>query len=307
MMVVTQAELLEVVQICPVSLTNGDQLECPEGTDSFNLPASSASSTAPDSKRELRMLGRFTNSDAPQVVSDNFIDWSAPSGSSVAAVDANGVVGAGTVVGSVAVTGTIKSGVYPNASPRGDDIVVNITDRVCVLPLLAADGASATGSTDVESPTNVIDSDPNNFATATLEAGPFTTTVTLSVLASNAVEYDAVGQAGFVIEHANNSQINPAENMELVAYNNNTESGRGAAVVKALGGATSADRRRQLIYFNVPTSQTKFDRLDVEVAVPGFLDSGDPTAILDALLYLLNQGNSTSFDVYSACAKVNLN
>jgi len=304
--VVTQADLLEVLRACPVSLTDGTAVNCPTGTDAFDL-AASLSSTSPDSTREVRLLGRFSNSDSPQVINDSFIDWTFPTGTTVATVSTQGVVSAGTVVGSAALTGAIKAGVYPNATTRSDSIQVNVTDRVCVLPFLAANGATASGDSDVASPSNVIDSEANNFATVTLAAGPVSSTVTLTITAGDVVEFDANGQAGFIIEHANNSQIDPAADMVIASYQNGSRIAPSSAVaVKSLGGATGTDRRRQLIYVNVPTAPTKFDRLDLEVEVPGYFDFTDPTTILTGLFQLLLGGNSTEFNVYSACAKVNV-
>jgi hypothetical protein len=316
--VVTQADLLEVLQACPVSTTTG-AVECPTGaTDSFNLPASTSAAN-PDSKREVRLLGRFSNSEEPQEISDSFINWTASS--NLAAVSAQGIVSAGTAVGAVVVTGTIKAGVYPNATVRSDAIQVNLTDRVCVIPLRSADGATVSGTptpsttpifgnpSGVTDAGNVIDDDANNFATVALAAGPLDTEIRLAVSAAAGIEFPSEKRVGFIIERATNSVFVPGDTannsgLGLSVWSGGTEYDGGALSVNTLPGASASNRVRELVTVATPTTKPTFNRVDMTLTVPGFLTS-DPVIVgpvLGLLDFLLLSG-STEFTVYGSCAQ----
>lgn len=319
--VVTQADLLEVLQACPVSTTTG-LVECPTGVvDGFNLPAST-SATTPDSKREVRLLGRFSNSDEPQEISDSFINWTASS--NLATVNTQGIVTAGTATGAVVVTGTIKTGVYPNATVRSDSIQVTLTDRVCVIPLRAADGATISGTptpstlpifgnaSGVTDAGNVIDEDVNNSATVALASGPLDANIRLAVSAAAGIEFPAEGRIGFIIERANNSAFVPADpannaGLKLSVWSGGTEYQGGTLSVNALPGASSSNRIRELITVPTPTTKPTFSRVDMTLTVPGYLTS-DPIIVgpVLGLLESLLLGGTTEFAVYGSCAKAEL-
>lgn len=316
--VVTQADLLEVLQACPVSTTTG-LVECPTGAvDGFNLPAST-SATAPDSKREVRLLGRFSNSDEPQEISDAFINWTASS--NLASVNTQGIVTAGTAVGAVVVTGTIKPGVYPNATTRADSIQVTLTDRVCVIPLRSADGATVSGTptpsttpifgnpSGVTDAGNVIDEDANNFATVTLASGPLDTEIRLAVSAAAGIEFPSEKRVGFIIERATNSVFVPGDTannsgLSLSVWSGGAEFAGGALAVSTLPGASASNRVRELVTVATPTTKPTFNRVDMTLTVPGFLTS-DPVIVgpVLGLLEFLLLGGSTEFTVYGSCAQ----
>lgn len=307
---VVQADLIRVVQACPVSTTGTGAVDCPTaGADSFNLPAS-LSATTPESKREVKLLGLFTNDNVAKPINPAFIDWSTTPGSTIATVNANGVVAAGTAVGSVEVTGKIKDGLYPNATVRSDAITVNVTDRVCVLPFLSAQGASATGSptNSVTNPGNAIDADPNSFATVSLTAGATPTTFRLTVNAGGSTTYNSVGRVGFVIERPTNGVFNPSDadadgDLQIQTYTGTQQRVGGDLRVDQLSGASATNRVRELLTV-APLSGTpnNFNRLDLTLTVPGYLTGGNP---LDLLLGLLLGGDTYDFTVYSACAQAN--
>lgn len=311
MIVVTQADLIEVIQACPEATDGTGNAVCPASTaDFFNLPAS-LNATTPESKRDLILLGRFTNSELPVPIANQFIDWTTPDGVTLATVDSLGTVTAGTMVGSVDVTGTIKPGTYPNATRRSDSIAVRVTDRICSIPFVAADGASASGSptANVTEPENVVDADPNSAATITLESGFTSTTFRLSVNAGAGKSFAATGpRSGFVIERPQNGAFNPGDqdadgDLEINFFNGNQSRASTDLQVTRLSGSSASNRIRELISVTTPTgTPNTFDRMDLEFTVPA-ASLGLPIPIVDELLGFLLGGSTFEFDVYSACAQ----
>lgn len=184
-----------------VSLTSLDHVETAAGALSGRV--------ALGRKLEFVAIGRFSDNSL-QPLDDANIDWTAVPSTTLTPAGAASIDGlgfaTGTTPGNVTVTAALKSGYVPAATPRSRSANLLVTGDVCTFPLDTSVSATAVASMNgicvgctVNNEGNIVDANPDNFASLTTVVGLIGGTVSVTVAPGDGSSFDAGKEAGFIV------------------------------------------------------------------------------------------------------------